>query len=213
MISFLKPGSGVKLPPILNGRRVFLRTPSLEDFSEWATLRERSRAFLTPWEPVWHPSDLTRASFRRRIRRYHQEIREGRGYAFLIFGKETDTLLGGITLTNVRRGVTQSCSIGYWMGEPFAGKGFMTDAVETVIPFIFNRLGLHRIEAACLPDNAASIRLLEGIGFQREGFAREYLCINGQWRDHILFGLLAEDMRNKPRGIALTKSIVRNDSL
>ncbi len=213
MISFLKTGSGVKLPPLLNGRRVFLRTPNLEDFSEWAALRERSRAFLTPWEPVWQPGDLTRASFRRRIRRYHQEIREGRGYAFLIFGKETDALLGGVTLTNVRRGVTQSCSIGYWMGEPFAGKGFMKDAVETVIPFIFNRLGLHRIEAACLPDNAASIRLLEGIGFQREGFAREYLCINGKWRDHILFGLLAEDMRDKPREIGLAKSIVRNDSL
>jgi ribosomal-protein-alanine N-acetyltransferase len=101
--------------------------------------------------------------------------------------------VGGLTLSNIRRGCAQAGSLGYWMGVGYAGQGYMTAAVLTVLPFAFGALRLHRVEAACLPANTASIRLLEKTGFQREGFARQYLCINGIWHDHILFARLRDD--------------------
>ena len=103
------------------------------------------------------------------------------------------TLVGGLTLCNVRRGVTQSCTLGYWIGAPHAQKGYMTAAVRAVVPFVFDSLELHRLEAACLPANAASIKLLEKTGFKREGLARRYLRINGVWQDHLLYALLDTD--------------------
>ena len=104
-------------------------------------------------------------------------------------------LLGGLTLSHVQRGVTQSCSLGYWMGERYAGKGYMTDAVRVALSFAFDALRLHRVEAACLPHNLASIRLLEKVGFAREGYARRYLCIDGRWQDHLLFAIVSDDPR------------------
>ena len=104
-------------------------------------------------------------------------------------------LVGGLTLCNVRRGVTQSCTLGYWIGAKHSRQGYMTAAVRAVVPFVFDSLELHRLEAACLPTNAASIKLLEKTGFQREGLARRYLRINGLWQDHLLYALLDTDMR------------------
>ena len=153
---------------------------------------KRSRDFLTPWEPTWPADDLSRSAFRRRIRRYAEDLRTDQGYAFLIFRSSDNALVGGLTLANIRRGVAQAGSLGYWMGQPFARHGYMTAAVRAVIPFAFGTLRLHRLEAACIPTNAASIRLLENTGFVREGYAREYLCINGIWQDHLLYGRLKD---------------------
>jgi [ribosomal protein S5]-alanine N-acetyltransferase len=172
------------------GDGVTLRTPQMADYGEWATLRETSRAFLTPWEPTWPADDLTRSSFRRRIRRYAEDLRTDQGYAFLIVRNADGVLVGGLTLANIRRGVAQAASLGYWMGLPFVRSGYMTAAVSAVIPFAFATLRLHRLEAACIPTNAGSIRLLEKTGFLREGYAREYLCINGIWQDHLLYARL-----------------------
>ncbi len=167
-----------------------LRPPQMTDHSEWSALREASRDFLTPWEPTWPEDDLTRSAFRRRIRRYSEDIRTDQGYAFLLFRKSDGALVGGLTLANIRRGVAQAASLGYWMGLPYVRQGYMTEAVRTVIPFALETLRLHRLEAACIPTNAGSIRLLENNGFAREGYAHEYLCINGMWQDHLLFARL-----------------------
>ena len=156
-------------------------------------MREQSRNFLTPWEPTWPADDLTRASFRRRIRRYAEDQRNDLAYAFLIFRSSDNALVGGLTLANIRRGVAQAGSIGYWVGAPFARQGYMTAAVRALVPFSFRSLRLHRLEAACLPANAASIGLLEKTGFKREGYARGYLCINGLWQDHLLYARLRDD--------------------
>jgi len=172
------------------GDGVSLRTPQMTDYAEWATLREKSRAFLKPWEPIWPADDLTRSAFRRRIRRYAEDLRTDQGYAFLVVRNEDGVLVGGLTLANIRRGVAQAASVGYWMGLPFVRHGYMTAAVRAVIPFAFATLRLHRLEAACIPTNAGSIRLLENNGFVREGYAREYLCINGMWQDHLLYARL-----------------------
>ncbi len=192
-MAFLRSVSGFDVSLSIAGQGVRLRTPQMSDYAEWADLRERSRAFLTPWEPVWPRDDLTRTAFRRRLRRYAQDIRDDQAYPFFVFRVPDGMLLGGMTLSNVRRGVAQTCSLGYWMGAAHAGKGHMTAAVQAVIPFVFETLCLHRLEAACLPHNVPSIRLLERIGFQREGLARRYLCINGLWQDHLLYALLRDD--------------------
>ncbi|MHB8885882.1 MAG: GNAT family N-acetyltransferase [Methylovirgula sp.] len=178
---------------LVRGEGVYLRPPEMRDYEAWAGLRERSRSFLTPWEPTWPGDDLTRAAFRRRLRRHAQEIDNDESYPFLIFREADNILVGGLTLGQVRRGVAQAATLGYWMGSPYAGKGWMSRSVRAATGFAFTALRLHRIEAACLPHNDASIRLLERIGFQREGFARAYLRINGVWQDHLLYALLETD--------------------
>jgi ribosomal-protein-alanine N-acetyltransferase len=179
--------------PSIAGGGVTLRVPQSGDYAEWAALREISRAFLVPWEPVWPADDLTRSAFRRRLRRYAEDLRSDLAYAFLIFRSEDNAMVGGLTLANIRRGVAQAGSIGYWIGAPFARHGYMTAAMRALIPFCFGTLRLHRLEAACIPTNKASIALLEKTGFLREGYARAYLCINGNWQDHLLYARLKED--------------------
>ncbi|MEA2975232.1 MAG: [ribosomal protein S5]-alanine N-acetyltransferase [Alphaproteobacteria bacterium] len=171
----------------ISGEGVTLRAPQMSDFDEWAALREASRDFLTPWEPTWPADDLNRSAFRRRLKRYSEDHRSDQAYPFFIFRNEDGALVGGLTLANIRRGVAQAGSLGYWMGAGYAGRGHMTAAVRAVFPFAFVTLKLHRVEAACIPANLASIRLLEKTGFAREGYAREYLCINGSWQDHLLY--------------------------
>jgi ribosomal-protein-alanine N-acetyltransferase len=175
---------------LLRGDGLYLRPAVGADYIAWARLREQSRAFLTPWEPIWPIDDLTRTAFRRRLRRQGEEMARDESFAFLIFDATSDELLGGLTLGGVRRGVSQAATLGYWMGAPHAGQGRMTRAVASVARFGFGSLRLHRIEAACIPDNAPSLALLERNGFRREGFARAYLKINDAWRDHILLALL-----------------------
>jgi len=179
--------------PTVEGDGVYLRAPQTADYADWAALREASRAFLAPWEPTWPADDLSRSAFRRRLRRYAEDLRTDSSYAFFLFRKSDHALLGGLTLANIRRGVAQAGSLGYWIGEPYARRGLMTAAVRTLVPFSFTALRLHRLEAACIPSNSASIRLLENSGFSREGYAREYLCINGLWQDHVLFARLSGD--------------------
>ena len=181
--------------PSIEGNGVALRAPQISDFEEWAALREASREFLTPWEPTWPQDDLTRSAFRRRVKRYAEDQRADLGYSFLIVRRPDGAIIGGLTLANIRRGVAQAGSIGYWIGLPFVRKGYMTAAVWAVIPFVFVTLRLHRLEAACIPSNAGSMRLLEKTGFTREGYAREYLCINGTWRDHLLYARLKDDAK------------------
>ena len=146
-----------------------------------------------PWEPQWADDELSRVSYKMRLRHYERELREQAGYAFFVFRAVDDKLIGGLTLSNVRRGVTQSCAIGYWVGAPYTGHGYMTSAVKAVRRFAFDGLRLHRVEAACLPSNTPSIRVLEKAGFRREGLARKYLRINGTWQDHVLFASLKDD--------------------
>lgn len=179
--------------PAIHGAGVVLRAPQPSDYAAWAELREASRSFLVPWEPTWPVDDLTRAAYRRRLRRYAEDQRADLAYAFFLFRETDDALVGGLTLGNIRRGVAQAGSLGYWMGAPFARKGYMTAAVRAVLGFAYSGLRLHRVEAACIPSNVPSISLLKRTGFAREGYAREYLCINGSWQDHLLFARLRDD--------------------
>ena len=187
-------------PGRLDGEGVYLRPALAGDFESWRLLRQASRAFLTPWEPSWPLDDLTKPSFQRRILRQDRERTEDESYGFLIFRTKDDALLGGMTLGNVRRGVAQCGTLGYWMGEKYAGQGYMAKAVRALLRHAFLEMGLHRIEAACAPDNERSRRLLERLGFQREGYARAYLLIDGGWQDHLLFAMLERDFLRENRG-------------
>lgn len=178
----------------LQGPRILLRLPQMGDYEPWYALRRASRDFLRPFEPRWTEADLQQRVFATRVKRAREEAEEGTDYSFFIFltagGKET--LAGGITLSNIRRRAAQFVNLGYWMGQPFAGRGLMSEAVGVSLPFVFDTLDLHRIHAAFLPGNAASRRVLEKNGFVEEGFAEKYLQINGRWEDHVLFGLTKE---------------------
>ncbi|CAN5214759.1 GNAT family protein [soil metagenome] len=189
---FLRSPFAPDLPPVLRNGEVELRVPEMANYRAWAALRLESRRFLVPWEPTWPPDDLTRSAFRSRVKRYVRDIENDEAYPFFIFRKGDGSLIGALTLSNVRRGVAQMASLGYWIGLPHIRQGYMAAAVEAVTPFAFEHLRLHRLEAACLPSNDASIALLRKCGFAEEGLARRYLKINGRWEDHLLFGLLAE---------------------
>ena len=177
----------------LEGQRVWLRPPRTSDYRTWSELRRASRDFLQPWEPSWPADDLSRAAFRRRLAIYARDFDLAQGYAFFIFTREDHQLVGGINLRDVRRGVAQMGALGYWVGAPHTRRGYCLDAVKTVCRFGFEQLGLHRLEAACIPENAASHGVLLRAGFTQEGRARAYLKIDGRWRDHLLFGLLNEN--------------------
>ena len=194
MLRNLTPGI---IFPECKGKRIYMRIPQISDYDQWAELRNESRNFLEPWEPKWSSSSLTRIDFRRRLRRYSREVREDKGLALFIFNIRDDKLLGGISLSNLRRGVTQSCSLGYWMGEKYSRNGYMTEAVSLIIDYVFEVLNLHRLEAACVPENIRSLGVLKKTGFTQEGYARKYIKINGSWKDHILFAILSTDEKKK----------------
>ncbi len=177
----------------LRGERIRLREPRLSDYGQWKATRQNSRDFLQPWEPQWSAKEFDATAFRERIRHYRRERDSGVAHTFFIELLETGELAGGITVGKVQHGVADSCELGYWMGAGQAGRGYMREALRLVIDHVFNTLGLHRIEAACIPENQRSVRLLEKAGFVREGVMRGYLRINGVWRDHYLYALLKED--------------------
>lgn len=173
------------------GQATYLRHPQPADYDAWKNLRLQSRAFLEPWEPAWQADDHQPGAYRQRLRRYEDLIEADLAYPFFVFERASNRLLGGVTLSNVRRGVADAATLGYWVGAPHAGKGYMTDALRALTAHAFSALSLHRVEAACLPRNEPSIRLLERCGFAREGYAHSYLKIAGVWEDHLLWALLA----------------------
>lgn len=168
-------------------QRLLLRHAALSDYRAWSQLRKTSEDFLRPWEPTWYPNDLGRYAFRQRLKHNQAEIQRGTALPWLIFERSSGELLGGITIGHIRRGVSQSGQIGYWIGQQYAGQGIMSEALAAVVHHGFTRCGLHRLEAACIPSNERSIRLLRKSGFEEEGRVRSYLKINGQWCDHLLF--------------------------
>lgn len=176
---------------IASGKRVDLCYPLRANYYEWAKLRADSADFLEPWEPSWTSDELSKAAFKARLRRADIELENGTGHVFFIFDHASGTLVGGISLGNIRYGMARSGQIGYWMGEAYAGKGFMQDAVKALISYGFDRLNLHRLEAACIPSNERSIAVLEKTGFTQEGLLKSYLKINGKWQDHLLFAIIS----------------------
>lgn len=174
--------------PDLQGDGIVLRPPRGSDHPAWAALRRDSHDWLQPWEPLWAEDELSLGRWLWRLQAWRREQKAGLGQPFLVFRAGDRQLLGGINISNIRGGVARDCTIGYWTGRPFAGRGHAAAAVRAIVGHAFGDLGLHRVQAAIIPDNAASRAVLLKTGFVEEGLARAYLRINGQWRDHALFG-------------------------
>lgn len=181
----------------LETERLSLRPPVHSDFASWASLRLESRAFLTPWEPQWAEDHLTRRAFTNRVYWAARAVSGGTALPLFMTRREDNALVGAITLDNIRRGPAQAGTLGYWVGERFARNGYMREAIEAVVHHAFEKLNLSRIEAACLPENAASRALLESSGFKYEGVAQSYLQIEGRWRSHVLYAALRADRRGR----------------
>ena len=177
--------------------RLTLRPPIHADFRDWTTLRIQSSDYLTPWEPAWAADHLTRKAFTNRVYWAQRSVASGSALPMFLIRRTDQQLVGAITLDNIRRGPAQAGTLGYWTGAPFARRGYMREAIEATVHYAFTKLDLSRIEAACLPENAASRGLLERTGFKYEGVAQSYLQIDGRWRTHVLYASLRGDRRGK----------------
>lgn len=176
--------------PNLKSQHIYLRFPMLDDYNEWARLRTESRDFLEPWEPLWPNDAHTLKRYKEHLARYIEGRKNGLFFVFFVFSNETNNLIGGISLGNIKRNVVQSGEIGYWCGKKYSGHGFMHESLELMIAFAFQQLKLHRLVAAAIPTNIRSIALLEKCGFAREGLMRACVKIHGDWQDHYLYSLL-----------------------
>lgn len=175
--------------------RLILRPPERRDYAAWSEGRRNSRAHLEPWEPRWPHDALSREDWVRRLKAWRLAWREDRAYVFLVWDGESEQLVGGASLTNVRRGPAQAASLGYWLLHNATGHGFMREAVDALCHWCFDTLMLERIEAGTLPENTRSQSVLEACGFAEEGRAAAYLEINGRRRDHILYARLRRSVR------------------
>lgn len=175
--------------------RLVLRLPKNGDYAQWRDVRENGVSFLSQWEPLRQHNYLSRRAFRERVHWSAKATGDGRSLPLFLFRKDDDQFMGAITLDNIRRGPAQMANMGYWIGEPFARQGYMSEAVEAMVNHAFGSLDLSRIEAACLPKNAASRGLLEKCGFKYEGVAQAYLQIAGRWRTHVLYANIRWDRR------------------
>jgi ribosomal-protein-alanine N-acetyltransferase len=177
--------------------RLLLRLPEHRDFRQWSGLRANSASFLMPWEPTWSTDHLTRRAFATRVRWAIRAAAQGTALPLFLIRQEDDALIGAITLDQIRRGPAQAATIGYWVGQPFARQGYMRETLRAVVNHAFTEMDLSRVEAACLPENAASRGVLERSGFKYEGVAQSYLQINGRWRNHVLYANLRMDRRGR----------------
>ena len=177
--------------------RMTLRLPQHGDFRAWTMLRDQSAPFLTPWEPVWAADHLSRKAFTSRIHWANRATSQGTALPLLLTRREDAALLGAITLDNIRRGPSQAGTLGYWIGQAHARQGYMREAILSVVHHAFTVMDLSRVEAACLPENAASRGVLEKCGFKYEGVAQSYLQIAGRWRNHVLYANLRNDRRGR----------------
>ena len=177
----------------IEGDKVDLRRPGIHAQTEWCALRTLSKEHLTPWEPAWNELSASARGFRKRIEYIDACWADRSAFHYFIYEKEQQALVGAITLHNIRYGACMSGQVGYWIGVPYVQKGYMKEALDIVLDHAFYALALNSVSAACMPANKPSIKLLMGKNFVVEGLAREYLCINGTWQDHVIFSLLARE--------------------
>lgn len=181
------------LPAVeLRTERLLLRPAVLSDYPQWKMVRQRSFPYLKPFEPAWPDGCLTADFFARRVKRLVNEWENDRTYAFLIL-KHDGALVGGININNVCRGAANYGSLGYWLDQEAQGHGYMTEAGEAVLDYAFSTLYFSRMNAATLPHNDKSRAMLQSLNFTEEGFAKNYIQIDGRRQDHVLYGLNAAD--------------------
>ena len=194
-MSFLNAYSLKKNQFEITSQKVTLRPPQYSDWKAWADERKKNKLYLQPWEPLWSINELERSSFVKRVRMFERLSHNDQAYSFLIYKSDNEDFIGEVNISNVQRGIIQSCTIGYWIAKDCESKGMMSESLELVKEFIFNELKLHRIEAACLPHNMPSLKVLLKNGFIKEGTARKLLKINDKWQDHTVLSFILDDFK------------------
>ncbi len=189
--------------PIILSERLILRLPIVADYEKWVVLRKKSEDFINKWEPEKDINYYSKNFFNKRVKWAKKNFDLKIVLHFFIFLRSNYQLVGGITLDNIRYGPFHSATLGYWLGEEFSNKGIMTEGLNSLITYVNKNMGISRIEAATLPDNIASRRLLEKCNFKYEGVGQYYLQIKGKWKHHILYANISDARKSiskKPLG-------------
>lgn len=175
--------------PVLKTERCILRLPSEKDVPALVQFQNENRDHFAPWEPTQTPESFTEPYWRTKVIDAHKEFQEGKTLRFHLFLKDDQTLIGMVNFSRMTRGVFQCCGLGYRIGKAHEGKGFMSECLKAAIDHMFHTSHFHRIEANHLPNNTRSEKILRRLGFEREGYAKNYLRIAGKWQDHVLNSL------------------------
>lgn len=183
----------------LTTERLILRPPQMADASALQQYCIANRHHLQPWQPSRPAGYFGLKAVQQRLAHVEQERHAGRALHLLVltraFDDTPEEIVGECNFSNIVLGVFQACHLGYALAENAQGKGLMNEALNAGIGYVFRELELHRIMANYLPRNERSARVLEKLGFEREGLARAYLKINGEWADHVLTSLINPDHR------------------
>ncbi|MDR9825582.1 ribosomal protein S5-alanine N-acetyltransferase [Vibrio sp. FNV 38] len=172
------------------GEGFVLRTANIVDARLISDYFVANKRYLKPWEPEREAEFYSVDGWQRKLIKLQELHRLGLGFYLLIVDPQTEQMLGTVSFSNVSRFPVHSCSVGYSLGESSVGHGIMTKALQLAIQFMFEAQNIHRVSAAYMPHNKKSASVLKRVGFQREGFAKEYILIDGQWQDHILMALI-----------------------
>jgi ribosomal-protein-alanine N-acetyltransferase len=180
-----------KTLPKLESTRTILRLASINDVPSIIRYYSENKNHLAPFEPLRFSDFYTALYWCEQVKQSLNEFRTDRSLQLFIFKPESENVvMGAINFRNFLRGVSQSCTLGYSLEEASEGKGYMTESLKVAISYVFDELKMHRIMASYLPHNQRSGMLLKRLGFGVEGYARDYLMIDGQWQDHILTSLI-----------------------
>lgn len=193
------PRAPWQVPPVSSRiltERLVLRPPRTTDVPELRRVLRANSEHLRPWSaapaPGEDPYSLTSVS--RSVLRHRREWKRGQAFVLLVSTREReDRLIGRIALGGVLVGAFRNAYLGYWIDAGHQGRGLMTEAVCAMTTFAFAAVGLHRVQAAVMPRNTGSLRVLEKAGYRKEGLAERYLCIAGSWEDHVLFAVTSEE--------------------
>ena len=188
-----------KTKPIILSERLIIRLPVIADYENWVILRKKSENFLNQWEPEKDFNYYSKNLFVKRGKWAKKNFDLKLVLHFFLFMRSNYQLVGGITLDNIRYGPFQSATLGYWLGEEFSKKGIMTEGLNSLITYANKTMGISRIEAATLPNNLASRRLLENCNFKYEGVGQYYLQIKGKWQHHILYANIFDTRKSRSK--------------
>ncbi len=181
--------------PALKTKHLSIRIPTTKDAVKLRDYYIRNRIHLSKWEPSRSASFYSTPWWQFRIEQIIREYSEGSAVSFVAFSPDDSEVVAVANFSNIIQGVFKSCYLGYSIGKDYEGKGLMTEFLQACLAFVYENIGLHRVMANYIPTNQRSSALLTKLGFAREGYAKKYLKIDGEWQDHVLTALLQEDWK------------------
>jgi len=185
-----------KSSPILQTDRCILRIPTVEDLPAIVKFHKENKEHLAPWDPIRSDTFFTESYWQKKVEEFINEFNEERTVRLHIFLLDSNELIGMVNFSRIARGVFHCSGLGYSLGKLYEGKGLMTESLQKAIEYMFNELNFHRIEANYIPTNQKSEKLLNKLGFEKEGYAKSYLKIAGKWQDHVLNSLTNQNWQD-----------------